>query len=330
MTGDTFPGLPGLPGLPGSDHPGTGPLVEPLLDDLLTATAPGVPDALAAFRVDPARTEEEGPAPLPPAPDVVAALAAHRDRKRGWYGDVLGPLRVPASATASLLAGLTREDDAEAIVLIPDPSSDDPLTDLRAARSLLLDNHRVELVGVELPFVFAPIDPGQPGLVVQAARLALDELDFTVPAWFMVPGVPGWEPAFDVLAQDGAESVALFLPPPVTPDLLAGAGAIVRALIDRELPFAVVGGLTGLVTSGEGYGLLNLLGAVRAALNGVDGPDLTAILAERDLGPLAAAARRMSEADAAIARAFLPTVNCPSIPALVEELVATGLITREN
>ena len=295
-----------LPGLPGADHPGTGPVVEPLLDDLLSDLVPAVPSI-------------DGDAAEAGAATVAQALAEHRDHHAAWYGDLIGPLRVPASATVALLAALRPGDHALPIVLTPDPASDDLLGRLRAARALLLDNHRVELVGVELPFAAA-------NSATEAARLALDSLDFTVPAWFMVKAEPGWERAFDVLAQDGAESVALFLPSPAEPEIFTGVATVLRALIDRELPYAVTAGIGGLVTTTAGHGLLNLLGATRAALNGAETADLATILAETEIGPLASAMRRMSEADAAIVRAFLPTVSGPSIRDLVEDLEVEGLI----
>lgn len=305
-----LPGSPHLlPGLPGAGYTGTGPVVEPLLDDLLSDSVPAVPtDSGAASEVA--------------AAAVAQALAEHRDHRAAWYGDLIGPLRVPASATVALLGSLRPGDHALPIVLTPDSASDDLLARLRAARALLLDNHRVELVGVELPFAAA-------NSAAEAARRALDALDFTVPAWFMVKAEPGWEPAFDVLAQDGAESVALYLPKPSGPEIFTGVAAVLRALIDRELPYAVTEGITGLVTTAQGYGLLNLLDATRAALNGAETPTLTAILAEAEITPLASAARRMSEADAAIVRAFLPTVSGPSIRDMVEALESEGLIAPD-
>jgi hypothetical protein len=290
-----------LPGLPGAGHSGSGPVVETLLDDLLTDSLPGL------------RSEADTDA-------VIRALEAHRDHHLAWYGDLTGPLRVPASAARTLLAALRPSDDSLPILLIPDPGAEDLLGQLRAARSLLLDNHRVELVGVELPFAVA--DSPQ-----NAARIALDALDFTVAAWFTVPAVPGWEPAFDVLVQDGAESVALQLPPPdPAGSVFAGVAAVIRALIDRELPYSVIEGVGGLVRTDQGHGLLNLLCATRAALNGALAPELATILAERELEPLAGAARRMSDADAAIVRAFLPAIASPSIREMIGELEAQDLI----
>jgi hypothetical protein len=292
-----------LPGLPGAALAGSGQVVDPLLDDLLSDVTPAV-------------------AAQAPTEPVTRVVAEYRDHRRAWYGDLVGPLRVPASATASMLEALLPGDHAVPIVLTPDAKPNDLLAELRAARALLLDNHRVELVGIELPFAAADS-------AADAARFALDALDFTVPAWFMVKAEPGWEPAFDVLAQDGAESVALFLPQPSSSAVFTGVATVLRALIDRELPYAVTDGVTGLVSTPNGHGLLNLLCATRAALNGAEIDELAAILAEPSPDPLASAARRMSEADAAIVRAFLPMVSGPSIRELVDELEGEGLITPD-
>jgi hypothetical protein len=301
MSSDLSP-TPPLPGLPGAGLPGIGPVVEPLLDDLLCATVPVLPTGW-------------------PATPIGQAVAEHRDHQTAWYGDLLGPLRVPASATEAMLAALLPGDQGLPIVLLPDLDADDLLGRLRSARSLLLDNHRVELVGVELPFAAADS-------AAEAARRTLETLDFTVPAWFIVPAGPGWEPAFDVLTEDGAECIALVLPPPASIDVFDTVAAVLRALIDRELPYSITGGVTGLIGSLSGHGVLNLLCATRAALNGAEAGELSAILAETSPGPLASAARRMSEADAAIVRAFLPTIAVPSVRELVEALQLEGLITE--
>ena len=301
MSSDHPSSTPSLPGLPGAGLLGVGPVVEPLLDNLLSATVPALPAGW-------------------PAAPIEAAVAGYREHRSAGFGDLLGPLRVPASATEAMLAALQPGDHALPIVLLPDLAAEDLLGRLRAARSLLLDNHRVELVGVELPFATADS-------AADAARLTLEALDFTVPAWFIVPAGPGWEPAFDVLAEDGAESIALLLPPPASVDVFATVAAVLRALIDRELPYSVTGGITRLVGSPAGHGLLNLLCATRAALNGAEAGELSAILAETSAEPLASAARRMSEADAAIVRAFLPTIAVPSLQGMVDALELEGLIT---
>jgi hypothetical protein len=307
MTSD-ISGLPGLPGLPGSDHPGTGPVVEPLLDGLLA---------------DVVRTDEAGRYTRQAADQ---SLVAHRDHRRAWYGDLVGALRVPVPATEDVVYALHASDAGLPLVLVagaaslPDGDGSDAalLEELRRARFQLLDNHRVELTGVELPLAGA--GAGSPG---DRARITLDSLDFTVPAWFSFPAEPGWEEAFAVLAEDGAESVALALG---EPSKAAGVAGAMRALIDRDLPYAITSGLSGLATDESGFGLLNVLGATRAALNGAEAGELAVILAETRIEPLASAARRMSEADAATARAFLPVLVPPSIREMIAALEAEGLI----
>ena len=295
-----------LPGVPGAGHPGRGPVVEPLLDDLLSDLVPAV-------------TEVTGVPAEVSAGAVAQALGEHRDHRDAWYGDLIGPLRVPASATVAMLGALRPGDHALPIVLTPDPASEDLLGGLRAARALLLDNHRVELVGVELPFAAADS-------AADSARRALAALDFTVPAWFMVKAEPGWEPAFDVLAQDGAENVALYLPPPTDPQSFPSVATVMRALIERELPYAVTAGIAGLTATAAGHGLLNLLQATEAVLKGAETADVAAILAETGIAAPAQAVRRMDEADAALVRANLVSTSGPSIRDLVEALEAEGLI----
>ncbi|GAB3247133.1 hypothetical protein [Kineosporia babensis] len=288
--------ISGLPGLPGSDHPGTGPVVEPLLDGLLADVV---------------------------GEDAARSLGAHRDHRRAWYGDLVGPLWVPVPATEQVIYALHTSDAGLPVVLVADASGGDDaamLEDLRRARFQLLDNHRVELTAVELPFAGAGA-----GSVADRARVMLESLDFTVPAWFSVPAEPGWEPAFDVLAEDGTESVSLHLPADVTTGA-PGAATAMRALIDRDLPYSITAGVSGLVTDESGFGLLNVLGATRAALNGAEAAEMAVVLAETDGEPLAAAVRRMSEADAATARAFLPVVVPPSIREMITALEAEGLI----
>jgi hypothetical protein len=300
MTSD----LSGLPGLPGSDHPGTGPVVEPLLDGLLA---------------DVVRTDEAGRYTRAAADE---SLVAHRDHRRAWYGDLVGALRVPVPATEDVIYALHASDAGLPLVLVAGaaPDGDDMalLEELRRARFQLLDNHRVELTGVELPLA----GPGA-GSPADRARIMLDSLDFTVPAWFSCPAEPGWEEAFGVLAEDGAESVALALP---GPSGAAGLAAAMRVLIDRDLPYALTSGLSGLVTDEAGFGLLNALGATRAALNGAEADEMAVILAETRIEPLASAVRRMSEADAATVRAFLPVLVPPSIRETIAALEGEGLI----
>ncbi|HVN10492.1 MAG TPA: hypothetical protein VMT69_00230 [Kineosporiaceae bacterium] len=285
-----------LTGLPGaSSDAGEGPVVVALLDRLLLA--PG-------------------------------SAADARRHAGAWYADLVGPLLVPAPAIAALQAELDPTQRGLRIALVAQPGSGDPagLVGLREARDRLLDDDRLELTGVHLPL---------PGRTAPAAAMheLLGELDFTVPAWIELPPTPGWEGALAVLAADGPERLALRLPDddgaadagdPGAPDDAPRAAEIVRAAVDRDLSVRVTG--AGQAPASTRATLAALCG-VRAALNGAEAPEIAAILTERGLAPLTAALRRMSDADAAVARAFLDGVVVTGVEAIVRDLVELGLVS---
>jgi hypothetical protein len=259
--------------------------------------------------------------------DTVGIARPHVAGRRGdapgppgsWYGDLLGPMRVPVASAADVVAALLPRDHALPVTLscprcrVPAP---DPLAELHAARALLLDDGRIEVVGVELPL------PGGPEPAA-AARRALAVLDVSVPAWFVVPPDVRWLPALDVLAEDGAESVALHVG-----DDVAGAAAVLRRAVDLDVAVAAT---SGRAAGGDrGLRVRAAEPAVRraAALNGASPEEVTAVLACRRPEPLCSAARRMSDADAAVVRAFLPVVTTPSVREAVAELESLSLIAR--
>jgi hypothetical protein len=249
------------------------------------------------------------------APLVEALLVAPaspdraRQQRAAWYADLLGPLLVPASALTSLQEGLTAGDVAVRVVFATEPGPGDPagLLPLREARNRLLDDDRLELTGVHV------------ALPPRAdARDLLAELDFSVPSWVEVAPDAGARGALAVLAADGAERLALRLPEDGQ-DVTAVA-TLLREAVDRDVSMRVTGATTTPA-------VLAALGAVRAALNGAEAPELAAILAERTTAPLAAGLRRMSEADAAVARVFLDAVVVADAEETVADLVALGLVS---
>jgi hypothetical protein len=298
MAEDPAPGLPGLPGA--SSTAGSGPVVPPLLAGLLD-------DAAA----------------LPPHADVAGVLSAHRKHLAGHDRELLGPLLVPARAVEEVRSRLEPRDHALRIVLVG--TAPEPLPELREAVAALAGEDRVEVAGV-----VAPLPAGEAG---SAARETLEALTFSVPAWIDVSGTPQWQAALDILAADGAENAAFRAAGP-QPGQIADDDDLARFLrdaVDRDLQFTMTGGLCHAVrgrdpdTAAEHHGVLNLLCAVRAALNGAEVPEVREVIAEQRPEPLASAARRMSDADAAVVRAFLGSVACGSVSTAVDELSALGL-----
>jgi hypothetical protein len=242
-----------------------------------------------------------------------ATAAARREQARAWYAHLLGPWLVPAPAVPVLLAELTPGDVAVRVALAAEPAPVDPagVLGLRDARNRLLDDDRLELTAVHVPLP-AGGDPES------ALRALLADLDFTVPAWVEIPPVPGWERAVETLVADGAERLALRLPAPG--EDAAAAAAVLRLAVDRDLSLRAIG-----AGPASAVGALVALCAVRAALNGAEAPELAAVLAEQTPTPLAAALRRMSEADAAVARVFLDGVVVESVQPVVDALAGWGL-----
>jgi hypothetical protein len=286
-----------LPGLPGADRdPGSGP-AEPACFDGVLADLAG------------------------PAGHVQHRLEAH--------ADVVGPLVVAASRLEAFRAELPVGVHALRVLLVADAADPrDGLATVREARNGLFDDDRVEVVGIQLALP-AGADPGR------AAAGLLAALDFSAPAWVEVPLTAGWEHALEVLAEDGSESVAVRAA--VTAAELA---AFVRRAVDLDLAVRVSDGgrggdghdVAGAVRGphpGSGattHGLLNLLCAVRAALNGAETAQVEAVVTCTEHPPLAAAVRRMSAADAAVSRAFLTGVDTADVAGVVQDLLALGLL----
>ncbi len=294
-----------------------GTLVEGLLDGLLSAVLP------------------EPPGPV----DAVArALEAHREHARAWYGDLIGPLGVPASAAGPLVDALRSSDHGLPIVLLgPWPTG--PAEPMHGPRAQLLDDDRVQLTGVELSMPPA-VTPAE------AARLALADLDIAAGAWLRIPPDPSWIDAVAVIAEDGAERAALELPASTGPADCDRLAAVVQALVSRGRGFCVVvppgAAAIDLITHDSAFGLLNLICAVGSAIEaaiepaaasvqaGLGGEQarLSGLLADTGAGVIQQA-RRIGPRDAAAIRGLLDRVSCGSIRALIGDLEAAGLIVAD-
>jgi hypothetical protein len=312
--------LPGS-GPAGDDGPSDlrddGTLVEGLLDGLLADFVP------------------EPPGPL----DFVArALEAHREHARAWYGDLIGPLGVPAVTTPQLVDALRPSDHAMRMVLLG-PWGEAPEEWMRGARAQLLDDDRIELAGVEFGMAVASSPAG-------AAEKTLAGLDVSGPAWLRVPADPGWIEALDVIAQDGAERVALILPDVAEDSAHSRLAAMIQSLVSRNLSFCLVGAPGAipidLVTSDSAYGLLNLLCAAGRAVEAAAVGDLAAIgdnaarlahlaglLGQTDSETIIEESRRIGAEGAGAIRSRLERISCGSVRALVGDLERAGLIVPD-
>jgi hypothetical protein len=267
--------------------------------------------ALFARLVDDAAVFPPGSAPLPDA------VRLHRLHRTSGYAACVGPLLVPVTATAELTRLVAGAPDPLRVSLVARPGV--PPAEVARAVAHLRDTAEVELAGVELGWSPRWRDADLAGL----------------PRTVEVPRGEDQATAVEDLAQDaGDAALQAKFRTGVTetwawPDERELAG-FVRAAIDHDLGFKLTGGLhhavRGTHDGQEQHGLLNVLVAVRWALNGEDVDELVPLLAERDAGQLVPQVTRMSAADAAIVRAFFTAYGCCEVTDPVGELSALHLL----
>ena len=280
----------------------------PPLSDAV-ADRPAEPSLFASL-VDDAAVFPPGNAPLP------EAVRRHRVHRASGYAACVGPLLVPAAAAGDIESLL----DGELL--------------------------RVGVIG----------RPGTPGEVVAAAVEVLRSTD-----GIGVDGVElGWTPDWratgfgglplSLEVPRGADQVAAIADltsdtsgaTPLQAKFRTGAtetwawpdetelATFIRAAIDHDLGFKLTGGLHHVVRGThdgeEQHGVLNVLAAVRWALNGEEVDELVPLLAERDPAVLVPQITRMSAADAAIVRAFFTAYGCCEVTDPIGELTTLGLV----
>jgi hypothetical protein len=259
--------------------------------------------------VDDAAVFPPGNAPL------AAAVRLHRLHRHSGYAAIVGPLLVPAAAAAELLELVG--DEPLRVVVVARPGT--PVGQVTDALALLRTRPEVQVSAVELGWTPGWRDAGlEPPLTLEVPRgdtqaqaladLAADATDSVVlQAKFRTGATPTW-------------------PWPDETEL----ATFIRAAIDHDLGFKLTGGLhhavRGRYADEEQHGLLNVLTAVRWALNGEDVDELVPLLSERDPAALVPQVTRMSAADAAIVRAFFTAYGCCAVTDPIGELTTLALI----
>ena len=286
------------------------------------STHPPVVPAEYSALVDDAAIFPPGNAPLP---DAVEAFRSHRDEP---YADLVGPFVVGDTRLPELVEVLGRgsaEPLPVTVVLSGGAGALEPAVRW-AGRTPLVEPRGFEIALRDLDDLLGAARR----TVAAAAELGLD-----VPVFVELPlgehvGSHGWSAALDEVAaadlrlklRTGGLDAAAF------PSSEALAIAIDAAL-DRELPFKCTAGLHHAVrhraeTSGfEHHGFLNVLLAVRAAL---DGDDVVAVLDERDAGAVAARVREIGGDALVRARRWFTSFGCCGVTDPWQDLVALGLV----
>jgi hypothetical protein len=279
------------------------------------ATGPA-PEALFEALLDDAVLLDAG-TDLPEDTSLAAAVQEHRDRLLGDDAHLMGPLVVPADRVEGFAGALLSGDHALRVLLVAPDGSEAGRTRLREARDLLTDDERTEIVGVRIGL---PVGPA--AIVVTGL---LERLDFTAPAWIEVtPGAESGD-AIAAVAADGAEGLALM----AAADDQALA-CLLRSALDHGRSFRLVTGPAGaaVVRNARSHGVLNVLLAVRAGLDGADEVELAQVLARRDIALLVSQLRRLSDVAAATTRASLTSIEVNDVDALVGQLRDLQLTER--
>ena len=254
------------------------------------------------------------------------AVRAHRQHRRASYGLVVGPFLSPVSQMSDLLDALDADPaiDPLDLVLVADTG----LVEAAEARVILLDDDRVELVGLE---VTLPPD----GPLGESADLTLHSLDFALPTAIEIPRAPGWRDALAVIAEDGAERVSFRAGGPTaaahpTDDELAErivaavrAGAAFKLTAGPHHPLRRTDPETGF----EEHGFLNALAATARAVAGDDEGAVAAVLAERDAAALLPV---LAQCDPRAVRARFTSFGSGSVEEPVAALRALGMLEDED
>ena len=248
--------------------------------------------------------------PSGPASSVASALAVHREIRESDLGVSVGAMSVHVSRLGDLLDALDASPSSTPLDL--ELVADTGLVEAAEARAVLLDDDRVDVVGLRLSL---PPD----GPLGDTARLTLTTLDFALPAVIDVPAVPDWADALAVLAEDGAERVGIRPGGPT-------AAAILREAVTLGVPVVIPVGVTGVVTSDQLPGVLNVLAGVAVALDGADVSRVTAVLAERNADDLLAI---VASADPRAVRGRLVSVGSHDVRATLAGLRELGLLEED-
>ncbi len=260
--------------------------------------------------------------------DAVTGHAVHRSAP---YAGCVGPLLVPAASVADLVRVLDEQDAGAAVptgaplelVLVARPGAD-PAT-VTAAVDALGGDARVRVVGAELGWY--------DGWYEALAGL--------LPLAVETPRGPDADRAFAEVRTAHREGLPVVLklrtgPTPTWPWPDEAELAAFLRLAAPEVPFKLTGGLHHAVRGSydvagvpeENHGVLNVLLATSAALDGAGPDEVTALLGLRDAVALADLVAAWPDSTAAAVRAAFTAYGCCTVTDPLGELTDLGLLPQ--
>jgi hypothetical protein len=273
--------------------------------------------ALFGGLIDDAAVFPPGSAPLPDA------VAAHRQHRAGWYGNIVGPLLIPASTLAALPPLLGDDERIDVGVI-----GDVPLSQLAALCEGA--DARIRVRQVEAAVAKRGEDP-QPGI---ERLLAIAERWPQTDVYAEIPLAWGLLAALDRVATartGGAPVAAKFRTGGLAAELFptpVELAAVICACRDRQLPFKLTAGLhhavrhTDPATGFTHHGFLNVLIAAAAATSGAEVAKVAELLAATDPAPLIETARARRDQKRPL---WIGFGSCSIIEPLAD-LVSLGLV----
>ena len=263
---------------------------------------------------------------FPPASlTMVDAVAGHLRHQAAWYGAMSGPFVCPDTRLGQLSVVLTAAGVAELDLALVLPGG---AAGLAAAADAVFADPRLRLRAVELPVgsdsaadVVAAVD----ATPLQGASSFLEMPIAQVDARAIQ--VITDHRQLVKLRTGGADAAAF-------PDEVTLARSLI-VLADARQPFKCTAGLHHAVrhraadTGFEHHGFLNVLLAVRAALDGRSEADVAAVLADQDAGRVARAVVDLDDDRAAEARSLFTSFGTCSTDEPVADLVTLGLVSDD-
>lgn len=279
--------------------------------------------ALFVQLIDDAALFPPGNAPM------TEAVRAHREHEQSWYAHMVGPLLCTDAHLAELSEVVgTRPERAGplplGVIVTKGPDA------LGAVVHATQHEQRLQLAQIEMA-----ADPADPVASVGRLAAAAEQAGVLgLPIYVEVPRGPDVEAVVSAAHEagmraklrTGGEDAEAF------PDEAEVAAFLVFCL-HHGVRFKCTAGLheavrhTDVETGFEHHGFLNVLVAVRTALEGGDPAAIAAALAERDEREVVRRVSRLDDVAATAARGWFSSYGSCSISEPVAELVRLGLVS---
>jgi hypothetical protein len=251
-----------------------------------------------------------------------ALVERHLGYRRQWFAPMLGRLAVPDRELAQVSRLLPGGTELGVTVI-----------NTGGAGGLIALAHRT-IPGLAIEAVESPLRDLD-DLESNTARVvaAAAELPEGIDIYVELPYAPGWQAAAELveaegllgkIRMDGGQGGRLASAEQVADQL--------SVLIEGDLPFSAAGldrawpGDPSRLETATRHGLLSLLAAVEALIDGAEQPDAVNLLQAGDHDKIVATIGGWDTATHDRVRRRLRSVGCRQVPDLIDDLVAVGLL----